>query len=64
MTETVKKLFKKAKQDYLFINDLKKVQEEDYAPKWWWGNMHKTAYASVYYGYLVGKGKYQESDYN
>jgi len=63
MTKSVKKMFKQSTLDVEFQNALKLAGEEDWKPDRNWADAYKSIYVSIYYGWLVGKGRYVESDY-
>lgn len=64
MTPKVKKLFTDAKNDKEFIQTLKDNGEEYNTPQWYWDVKTEILFATVYYGYLMGKGKFKKENYD
>lgn len=57
------KLYKEAKENLIFQNDLKIHEPKNYKPKIFFDEKDKAIYSSIYMGYLIGKGIYNENDY-
>lgn len=56
-------MYKEAKGNLEFQNDLKPHEPKRYKPRWHWNELEKTLFATVYMGWLIAKGKYNESNY-
>ncbi len=63
MTTPLTNLFNAAKSDKAFQDDLKKHEPKDYKPGFFWSEAEKAMYASIYMGYLIAKGTYNDKDY-
>ncbi|CAL2056045.1 hypothetical protein [Tenacibaculum sp. 190524A05c] len=64
MTEAVKKIYKEAKSNKEFDNEMKSLDPEGYKkPSIFSSDIDKILYASSYYGWLIGKGKYNRQNY-
>jgi hypothetical protein len=63
MEDSVKNMYKEAKGNLEFQNDLKPHEPKRYKPRWHWNELEKTLFATVYMGWLIAKGKYNESNY-
>jgi len=63
MTNKVTKLYLAAKENLIFQHDLKIHEPKSYAPIIFSDNTDKAIYATIYMGYLIGKGIYNENDY-
>ncbi len=63
MEKSVKKMYKAAKSDYTFKEKLKEVDTNYSEPTMFSPTMEKIAWAAIYFGYLIGKGKYIESEW-
>ena len=64
MERAVKRLFTEAKNNKTFRQALKDVGEIHYKPSPFWDKETKVLYASIYMGWLVGRGQYKESNYD
>lgn len=63
MNQKVRKLLKAAKNDKNFQDELKIYEPKDYKVDISWTNNEQILYASVYMGWLIGKGIYNEKNY-
>lgn len=63
MTNKVTKLYLAAKEDLIFRYDLKIHERKDSFNNTFLDNTDKMILATVYMGYLIGKGIYNENDY-
>ena len=63
MEKKVIKLLLAAKKDSIFQAELKAHEPNTYKVGFWWSVLQKVIYASIYMGWLIGKGIYNESDY-
>ena len=63
MEKKVIKLLLAAKKDSIFQAELKAHEPKTYKVGFWWSDLQKVIYASIYMGWLIGKGIYNESDY-
>ena len=63
MKNIVKRLFNEAKDNLEFQNELMPHEPKWHKPKWYWGDEKKVLYATVYMGWKIGKGTYNESNY-
>ena len=65
MTSKVQNLYKSARNNDAFVNQLK-VHEADFFNKKWYSivsDIEKCTIASIYMGWLIAKNGYRESDY-
>jgi len=63
MNENVKKLFIAASKDNDFQVELSVHEKEYYKPSIFWDDKKRVIYATIYMGWLIGKRKYNESDF-
>ena len=63
MKPEVVKLLNAAKADMEFQEELKKHEPNRYKLNWFSDLFDKSIYASLYMGWLIGKGRYDENDY-
>lgn len=61
MTHRVKNLLNAAKNDMLFQSELKTHEPDCYKVGFFWNESEKIMYASIYMGWLIGKGVYDEN---
>jgi len=59
-----KKIYREAKENAEFHNDLKSVGEKKYKPSIFWDRTDKVLYAAAYTGWLIAKGQYIECNYD
>ena len=59
----VKRMYNEAKVNKSFQDDLKKHEPDTYKPKLLWGDTEKVIYATIYMGWLIARGEYNENDY-
>lgn len=62
MGKSVRNMYNAAMSDKLFQLDLKQ-HKPDYYTGIFMSNNEKVLFASIYMGYLIGKGLYKESDF-
>jgi hypothetical protein len=60
---TPKALFNEGKNNQAFLSELQIHEPENYKPKFWWDNDRKIVFVSIYMGWLIAKGLYNESNY-
>lgn len=58
MTELVKNVYKMAVKDDEFNEEMVKSNPDNKRPKWYNDDIIKNLYASIYCGWLLGKGKH------
>lgn len=57
-------IYKAAVKDEEFNSEMLRQDPNGYtSPQKWWGDKEKAFYSCAYYGYLLGKGKYNRNDY-
>jgi hypothetical protein len=61
MEKKVKKIINAAKNDKNFQFELKKHEPNNYKLDYFSNDTEKIIYASIYMGWLIGKGVYDES---
>jgi hypothetical protein len=63
MTPKVKKMYKEARNNPLFESDIKKNEPNFNLNDLLWSNNQKVLYSSIYFGWLIARGEYVESNY-
>jgi len=63
MNAKTRKLYEEAKDNKQFQEDLKLFEYKYHKPTMCWSMELKIIYASVYMGWLIGKGMYNENNY-
>ena len=63
MTGSVKNLYKEGKANKEFLNELLAADPSARKPKWYWSDLDEALYATIYMGWLVAKGLYNEENY-
>jgi hypothetical protein len=65
MKKAVRNLFNEANNNEEFKAEMKKIGEGDFArPSKFWDVELKAIFASVYMGWLMGRGEYKEENYD
>ena len=60
MTPNVRKLYDEAKLDTEFHSELKKAKSTNKIPTWLSDEIDQHIFATVYYGWLIGKDKFKK----
>ena len=63
MRPNVKRLYKEAVKNQEFNEDFKSNDPEYIKPSFFTDKLIKLFYTSTYQGWLIGKGRYKESNY-
>lgn len=63
MTKKIKKLYKSSRNDKSFIDDLRKHEPKYCKIDWFFSDNEKIIIATIYMGWLLGKGQYNEEDF-
>ena len=64
MIEPLNRMLKEAKANEEFNREAKEADPSGYyKPNFFAGEVEEIVYASVYYGWLIGKGRYKRSNY-
>lgn len=59
MTGSVQRTYEMAKKDIFFNAEMEQQTKKHKIPSWYSDEIDKILYATVYWGWLVGKGKYE-----